>query len=363
MKFLVLGCGSIGTRHATNLKKLGIDNIILCDLDLVKAKKLGKKVGSLDIFTDYEIATNKHPNIDAALICIPTSLHIEPAIFFAKKKINLFIEKPLSHNLKNLKVLDNHVKKNNLIAMMGHVYLFEEGFLTLKSLLEKNTIGKIHHVSYLQGMYLPDWHPKMDYKTEYSARKDLGGGALLTLTSHSFYVLEWIVDKIKSIHGSWIGTLGNLEIDVHDSAFFLFETNSGIIIESHNDFIVKVHHHKLIIEGEIYRLMKKNVVIYKQRLDCLCELLTEHFKNIAYWKTPSGGLTIWLQFNPKISLVKLAREAEKNNLFLPKTILYQDKNTCAIRFGFGHLNTAEIAAVIQKLKNAYHKVTLKKSEH
>ena len=44
MKILVLGCGSIGTRHATNLKKLGINDIILCDLDLTKAKKLGKKL-------------------------------------------------------------------------------------------------------------------------------------------------------------------------------------------------------------------------------------------------------------------------------------------------------------------------------
>jgi GntR family transcriptional regulator/MocR family aminotransferase len=133
-------------------------------------------------------------------------------------------------------------------------------------------------------------------------------------------------------------------------------TNYLQLLDKQGDFIQEQMLSELIIEGEIYRLMKKNVVIYKQRLDCLCELLTEHFKDIAYWKIPSGGLTIWLQFNPKISLVKLAKETEKNNLFLPKTILYQDKNTCAIRFGFGHLNTEEIAVVIQKLKNAYEKV-------
>ena len=64
-------------------------------------------------------------------------------------------------------------------------------------------------------------------------------------------------------------------------------------------------------------------------------------------------MAIWLQFEPKISLVKLAREAEKNDLFLPKTVLYQDKNTCAIRFGFGHLNKEEITSIIKKLKRAY----------
>jgi GntR family transcriptional regulator/MocR family aminotransferase len=37
---------------------------------------------------------------------------------------------------------------------------------------------------------------------------------------------------------------------------------------------------------------------------------------------------------------------------LPKTILYQDKDTCAIRLGFGHLNEEEIE-IIRKLKQAY----------
>lgn len=54
--------------------------------------------------------------------------------------------------------------------------------------------------------------------------------------------------------------------------------------------------------------------------------------------------------------MKLAEEAEKLDVFLPKTILYQDKNTCAIRFGFGHLNEEEIEIVIKNMKTAYGKV-------
>ena len=71
------------------------------------------------------------------------------------------------------------------------------------------------------------------------------------------------------------------------------------------------------------------------------------------WEKPSGGLALWLRFEPKISLVKLAEQAQRNDLFLPKTILYQDKNICCIRFGFGDLNEEEIEAVVKKLKEAY----------
>jgi GntR family transcriptional regulator/MocR family aminotransferase len=131
------------------------------------------------------------------------------------------------------------------------------------------------------------------------------------------------------------------------------------LLDKQGDLIQEQMLSELINEGEIYRLMKKNIVIYKIRRDLICNLLTTYFSKTVQWKIPSGGLAIWLQFHPKISLLKLAKEAEKIDLHLPKTILYQDKNTCAIRFGFGHLNEEEIEIVIKKLKIAYDKVNLK----
>lgn len=131
------------------------------------------------------------------------------------------------------------------------------------------------------------------------------------------------------------------------------------LLDKQGDLIQEQLLSELINEGEIYRLIKKNIVIYKKRRDLICNLLTKYFSEFAQWEIPSGGLAIWLKFNSKISLVKLAKETEKNDLFLPKKILYQDKNTCAIRFGFGHLNEEEIESVIKKLKISYDKMILK----
>jgi len=131
------------------------------------------------------------------------------------------------------------------------------------------------------------------------------------------------------------------------------------LIDKQGDLIQEQMLSELINEGEIYRLTKKNIVIYKKRRDALCKLLNTYFQNTIKWESPSGGLAIWLQFHPMISLLKLAKEAEKNNLHLPKTILYQNKTTCAIRFGFGHLNEKELETVIIILKKAYNKVIQK----
>ena len=128
------------------------------------------------------------------------------------------------------------------------------------------------------------------------------------------------------------------------------------LLDKQGDLIQEQMLSELISEGEIYRLKKKNIITYKQRRDCLCQYLNYYFEGAITWEIPLGGLALWLQFVNTISLVKLAEEAEKLDLFLPKTILYQDKTTCAIRFGFGHLNEDELEIVIKKLRSAYNKV-------
>lgn len=125
------------------------------------------------------------------------------------------------------------------------------------------------------------------------------------------------------------------------------------ILDSQGDLIQEQMLTELIYEGEIHRLIKKNSVVYKERRDFLCTCLHKHFKNLVSWEKPSGGLAIWICFEPKISLIKLAYYTEKLDLFLPKTILYQDKNTCAIRFGYGDLDEETIEIVVKKLRDAY----------
>jgi GntR family transcriptional regulator/MocR family aminotransferase len=132
--------------------------------------------------------------------------------------------------------------------------------------------------------------------------------------------------------------------------------NYSQLLDKQGDLIQEQMLSVLISEGEIYRLKKKNNIIYKQRRDCVVRCLKQHFKNDISYNIPSGGLALWLQFTNVISLVQLANMAEKQDLFLPKTCLYQDKTTCAIRFGFGHFNEAEIEIVIKKLKLAYSAV-------
>ena len=56
------------------------------------------------------------------------------------------MEKPLSHNLKKIEILEKLVKKNKLIFMMAKCYRFHEGFLKVDEIIKNNLLGKIYNV-------------------------------------------------------------------------------------------------------------------------------------------------------------------------------------------------------------------------
>lgn len=138
--------------------------------------------------------------------------------------------------------------------------------------------------------------------------------------------------------------------------FILEAKNYLQMIDSKGDLIQEQVLAALIHEGEIHRLLKKNTLVYKKRRDTMLRALKHHFGNAITIEKPSGGLALWIQFTTPISLVQLAEETKKMGVFLPKTLLFQDKSNCAIRLGFGHWNEEEIEVVVEKLKLGYLEV-------
>ena len=138
--------------------------------------------------------------------------------------------------------------------------------------------------------------------------------------------------------------------------FILEAKNYLLMIDSKGDLIQEQVLAALIHEGEIHRLLKKNTLVYKKRRDTMLRALKHYFGNAITIEKPSGGLALWIQFTTPISLVQLAEETKKMGVFLPKTLLFQDKSNCAIRLGFGHWNEEEIEVVVEKLKLGYLEV-------
>lgn len=261
MKFLIAGLGSIGQRHVRNLRAaLGNDAEIIAyrsrGLPLVLSEKMTTVPGAepeshygIKSFTDLEQALDMKP--DAVFICNPTRFHIPVALAAAKRGCALFIEKPLSDSREGLEELRREVATRKLTVLVGYQLRFHPAFKKLKELIENGSLGKIISAHMEFGEYLPDMHPYEDYRGEYAARKDLGGGVVLCFI-HEIDALIHLFGEAKRIFALG-GKRSALEMDAEDTADILIEAGLNevkIPVNVHLDFVQRPPRRRYRIIGE-----------------------------------------------------------------------------------------------------------------
>ena len=229
MKALIVGYGSIGKRHVTNLLSLPNMEVIVCSKHAKLDVKLKKKCKVID---SLEKCIQEKPDI--GFITNYTSNHIPTAIKLANAGIDLFIEKPLSNSLHNISKLKKLAKKKKLITMVGCNMRFHKCIKKIKEIISKNEIGSILSVQVECGTYLPNWHPYEDYRQSYASRKELGGGVELTCI-HEIDYLCWFFGLPKEIF-SMGNQSSDLEINVNDLSTSILRFRNKVIAELHLDY-------------------------------------------------------------------------------------------------------------------------------
>ena len=229
MKILIVGLGSIGRRHLTNIcSKTNYEIIVYTkrtDLSNIRKK-------NIKIFNDLDLCLKENPSI--AFITNETINHVPIALKLAKRGLHLFIEKPISNDMNQMKNLLQIVKRKKIITLVGCNFRFDKCIQKIKSLIEQKKIGKVISVKVEYGTYLPDWHPDENYSKGYAARDDLGGGVVLTCI-HELDYLYWFFGKIKEVF-SITGKFSDLKVTTDDLSAIILRFKSNIIAEIHLDY-------------------------------------------------------------------------------------------------------------------------------
>lgn len=205
---LLVGLGSIGQRHLANLKAMLPDTRIA----VLRSRKTTDEVVGCTVFHSLPEAIAFQPDI--AFICNPSSDHIRVATELASAGVHLFIEKPLSNQVKGIDQLVKAANKTGIKVMVGYNLRFSTSLNALRDLVSNQKYGRVLYASASVGQYLPDWRPDSDYRMSVSARKELGGGVLLEL-SHELDYLYWLFGEPVSASGQLL-KVSDLDIDVED---------------------------------------------------------------------------------------------------------------------------------------------------
>lgn len=258
--YAVIGMGSIAKRHLANLNFLhpsskiysvsssGINKALLEHADEVIS--LDRLLEELPVYV---------------IIASPAPFHVTTAKILLQKGISVLIEKPLADTVADCEDLSSFImSKQSSVVSVGYCLRFLPSAQVVKNYLDRGALGTIYNVESNVGQFLPNWRVDINYKDSVSARKELGGGALLEL-SHELDYLFWLFDDLELQH-SWLRTTGELDLDVEDIADLVLTTSSGIHISVHLDFVQKSTQRTCVFIGEkgrlVWDLLSNSVILF-----------------------------------------------------------------------------------------------------
>jgi predicted dehydrogenase len=219
-RLLIVGYGSIGKRHLRIMR----DRLPQADIRVLHHRSCAEIHEFSDgCYSNLKEASDFLPEV--AIIANPAPFHIEVGQELVKIGCHLFIEKPISINSNGINYLIELARSNNVLIQSGYNLRFNTSLIHFRSLIHDLKIGKVLSIKSEIGQYLPNWRSDSDYRTDVSARKELGGGVLLEL-SHEFDYLRWIFGEVASVNAIFCKQ-SNLEIDVEDSAFITLQFTSN----------------------------------------------------------------------------------------------------------------------------------------
>ncbi len=213
-RILIVGLGSIGTRHLGLARELKPD----ADIRVLRHQACAQTPEYADgCFSILEDAIEFAPQL--SVIANPAPFHMPVAIALANAGSHLLIEKPLAASLDDVPSLLEIVRLKNSVLLMGYNLRFLPSLQHFRRLLHDGIVGRVLSVRCEVGQYLPTWRPDFDYREGVSACRNLGGGALLEL-SHELDYLRWILGEVVWVKAS-LSKQSVLDIDVEDTVHLI----------------------------------------------------------------------------------------------------------------------------------------------
>ena len=192
----IIGCGNVvQTKSGPSFKRVPNSNIhAISRRNLKEAKESAEGLQANKYYDNYEdLVLDKE--VDAIYIATPPGLHKEQAIFCARNKKPVYLEKPFARNEMECLEIINEFKKENVPLYIAHYRRAHPRFLKIKELIDKNVIGEIYTFECnLNRVFEDDEIHGWMFKTILS-----GGGKFFDIAPHMIDILIFLFGKVSEV--------------------------------------------------------------------------------------------------------------------------------------------------------------------
>lgn len=241
LRLLLIGAGSIGTRHTQVLLELGAGNLCVCDPSDLQREKIKAQFPQVPVAVDYrkELATGMY---DAAFIFTPTAMHLDMAKEAIEAGCHVFIEKPLSNSTEGVEDLLKLAEEKKKKVMVGFCFRYHEVLQKAKHLVDSGYIGRIVNIRAFMGEPFAEIQP--NYLNMYYSKYS-GAFELVHDLDLSLWFSEQNVKEVYSVYGSF----SDMGMESPDSIELLLRMEDRMGINVHLDFYQHPRRRQIEIMG------------------------------------------------------------------------------------------------------------------
>ena len=243
MRFLVVGAGSVGSRHCRNLAALG-HQVMVWDVD---ERRLSQATTSPRIRTAHSLGEGLHRRPEAVLVCTPPASHLSIARQALAEKVHVFVEKPIAPSSEGVHDLLAFARQQACTVSVGYNLRFLPSLRKVRSLVREGRIGRILSARAQFGFYLPAWRPGSDYRDNYAVSRALGGGILLDAI-HELDYLGWMLGDAVEVSCT-MAHVSDLIGDTEDVAEVTLRFADGAVGHVHLDYVRRAYRRTLEVLG------------------------------------------------------------------------------------------------------------------
>lgn len=228
VKVLVVGCGSIGKRHARLLGERPEVEVWVCDaLESNLTAAVAEAPGARP-FRDYAAALAAKP--DAVYVCTPNHLHLPMALAALEAGCDVLCEKPLADSVENAANLAQAVATSDRMLQVGYSLRSHGGLRRVQELVATGECGTLVGGRAMVGTYFT----LMCATTPYRMTEP---NALIIDYTHLLDYLRLFFGDLERVSAE-SATLGDLEMLPRPNLFsLLLKYRSGAVAQCHIDYI------------------------------------------------------------------------------------------------------------------------------
>ena len=143
-----IGAGGKGYSDLVEFSKSPNVNIVaLCDVDDRQAAKARTLFPKATFYKDFRQMLEKEKNnIDAVSVSTPDNTHTVAALMAMQMGKHVYVQKPLTHDIYEARILTEAAEKYNIVTQMGNQGASDEGVRQMQEWYNADTIGDAHTI-------------------------------------------------------------------------------------------------------------------------------------------------------------------------------------------------------------------------